>query len=64
MSYRILEERFFDSEGNHVPPSAFYVVDETGKKVSQRRDTLEEAVGDLRSLEAEKKRTKDNGFGR
>lgn len=67
MQYHIIEEREFDRDGNHVPPSDFYVVDETGKKVSKRCDSLDEAIDELLSLEArnkleaEKSRKKDTG---
>lgn len=67
MQYHIIEERKFDRDGNPVPPSDFYVVDETGKKVSKRCDNIDEAIGELLSLEtkkkldAEKSRKKDTG---
>lgn len=70
MPYYILEVQKFDKDGNHIPPSDFYVVNGAGYKLSKRCDTLEEAVGELRSLEArdkleaEKKHTKGNSLGR
>ena len=44
MSYHILEERKIDKDGNYVPPSDFYVVDEVGNKVSERLGSLNEAM--------------------
>jgi len=67
MSHHILEIQKVDEGGNHVPPSDFYVVDETGRKVSKRCDSIDEAIGELLSLEtkkkldAEKSRKKDTG---
>ena len=66
MSYHILEVQKVDKDGNPIPPSDFYVVDEAGQKVSKRCDSIEEAIGELLSLETKKKldersRNKDTG---
>lgn len=59
MSYHIIEERQFDRDGNYVPPPGFYVVDEAGKKASERFDRIEDAMRKLLELEAEKNRKKN-----
>lgn len=64
MSYHILEVQKVDKDGNHIPPSDFYVVDEFGNKVSERLGSIGDAMSKLLELEAKKNRKKDAGHER
>ena len=51
MSYHILEVQTVDKEGNHIPPSVFFIVNSHGKRIEGPFSDLSEALDRLRKLE-------------
>lgn len=64
MSYHILEVQKVDKDGNHIPPSEFFVVNSKGKRIAGPFNDFLSAIRklqELEELEAGKTRKKNTG---